>query len=468
MKKRHLEVYDSLKFRQSLKHFNTLYSRTFKKLLLSKLAFNFKSDLETASSIDLLRVLKSLESNKSITKSIANIYNNTYYDAERRVSGSGIIAISAFLTLLPEFLKFRILSSQEDLDFLTSKINKDVSIILASSRRASSREILRSLRCLRPSKEIEDVIENALSIAGSTGNIDIEKTDDFFSSIERNDGYKFDVKLDLNFLRCVTQKEINISSPKVLIIDGIVEELNEIEGILRLAHKESRSLLIFARGFGEGVTSYLGANFNEKIIEVLPFTVNFDEFGANQLVDLAVCAGSDVVSSLKGDTAGSISWDMLTTFESALIEKSFIKIQNAGAQSRCVRQRQKLLNLLIECGNENEDVRALKTKIINRRINSMTPSNTLVKIGSRRKSLQGLFYDRTCKLIEVYNEMSRWGIISIDELDNRCSITKILQPLASAGLGTISPRMLDAGIRVAISNIFGALSVGAWIKNEAA
>lgn len=468
MKKRHLEVHDSLEFRKSLKNFNALYRRSFEKLLLSKLAFNFGSDLETASPIDLLRVFKSLEADRPIAKSIANIYSNTYYDAERRASGSGIIAISAFLTLLPEFLKLRSLSPQEDLSFLISRINKDVGTILETSRRASSREILRSLRLLRPSKEIEDVIGHALLAAGSTGNIDIEKTDNFFSSIERNDGYKFDVKLDSNFLSCITQRNIDAHSPKVLIVDGIIEEPNEIEGLLRSAHKESRKLLIFARGFGEGVTSSLGANFNAKIVEVLPFTVNFDEFGANQLVDLAICAGSDVVSSLKGETVHGTSWDTLPTFESVSIEKSFIKVQNTDSQSRCTRQRQKLLHLLAECSNENEDVRALKTKILNRRINSMTSSNTSVKIGARRKSLQGLFYDRTCKLIEIYNEMSRWGIISLDKLDSRSNVAKILQPLVSAGLDTISPRMLDAGIRVAISNITGALSVGAWLKNEAA
>lgn len=471
MKRCNFEVHDKFEFQKQLKSSAVLYKKVFEKIANSKLFFNFGNDFETASLLDLLRICRHISADNGIENSIANIYINMFVDAEKRVSGSGIIAIAAFVDFFPKLLKLHNIGSQNHLEFFEKKVRQDLHEFLKKSRRSSSKEIFDVIRHLNSSLEAFDMVENVLASAGASGNIDIEKTENDITTIEKKEGNRFDIKLDQEFLKCITAKEIKIESPKILIVDGIIEGLGEIEGLLRVAHRDSGKLAIFARGYNEGVAAYLASNFTSKIIEVFPFVANFDEFGANQLVDLAICAGSDVASSLKGDSLDLITWEQLPSFDSITIERQSIKVFNSSSQDRCARQRKKLLNLLGECNNIDEEaVKTMKIKIINKRINSMTPSNTSLRIGKKRRSLQGITYDRVCKSIEIYNEMSRWGIVSKESLEGKGknSIEGVLNIVDSCGMTKMSPRMIDAGTRVAISSIKNSLSVGAWLKNEAA
>ena len=99
----------------------------------------------------------------------------------------------------------------------------------------------------------------------------------------------------------------------------------------------------------------------------------------------------------------------------------------------------------------------------------MTTSNTSIKIGKYFKDFQNVYHDRLCKSVEIFNETSRWGLIELKDISAE---SEVLQSLVSTfrhlGIENISPRMLDTGVKIAVSNVKNTLSVGAWLKNEAA
>lgn len=450
-------------------HYSSHYEQKIKKMLLSKLAFSYGNNIEIASLVDFLRVCKAITHEERVDKTVANIILNTFVDAENRVCGSGAVAVIVFLKLFPNFLKLNRLASKKEIALLEENILGDLHDVLTSSRRISSLEILNTIRSFNRDLESIDLVTNSLYAAGSAGNINIEKSEKDFSSVVKREGYKFDVSLDENFLGSAPTREIYCQEPKVLIVDGTIEDTKEIDNIIREAHRRLKQLIIFARGYSEGVTTMLAANYSSRIVEVFPFTVNFDENGANQLVDLAICVGSDVISSHKGESLESVTWDSLPLFDSCTISRHSIKVFNSTSLQRCREQRARLLRQLDESQyDSNEAIREMKIKILNRRINSMTPSNTIVRVGNRKKSIQSLKYDRACKSIEFYNEISRWGAVLVKSTACKKNLSFINDFYSLCGINFLSARMLAAGVKVAVSNIKSVLTVGAWLKNEAA
>lgn len=470
MKRKTNSVLNGREFSNSLSSSLQAVNSSMEKLFNSKLIFNYGNSIDFAAPADVLRLCREICAKNKFDVSVMNMLINTVFDAEKRAPGSGIIALIAFSNLYPRYLKLNIMRDKCSIQILDQKIFDSIKIILENSRRANSEEIFGSLKFFNRNHEIDDIVKKALYAAGAAGNISIEKHENEETHIEKFSGNRFLIHLDSNFFQYVQKKSIKLSGPKVLVVDGVIEDCNEIEVLIRSAHRERRQFVIFARGFNKEVTDYLGSNFNSSVVEILPLVVNFDEVGINQLVDVAVCSGTDVLSSLKGETIDSVKWEFLSSVESIVIERHGISIQNTDSLHRCLLQRNKLISELEECAKiTDSDVRQLKTKILTQRINSMTPSNTTVKIGKKYGSMRDLYYDRCCKSIELYNEMSRWGIVDLyPENIKKCHIEEILDVLRKMQLVKVSPRILEIGIRVALSNVKSALTVNSWLKDEAA
>jgi len=439
------------------------------KLLDSKLVFKYNNSVDNASLIDILRICKEY-SNKN-PGALSNVILNTVYDSEKLVPGSGFIALLAFCEIFPKYLKHCYLNNiAADSNSLECNIYDGLNNILKYSRRVNSKTAFNAIRKLVRDDEILALLKEALSLSGSSGNIEISKTENE-TTVEKNIGYRFYVKPDVIFLSSVNYKSISLIDCKIAIVDGFIENFSEISSIVEHAHKELKPCVIFARGFNEEIAASLSANYNAKIVTVIPVTVNFDEIGANQLVDIAICCGTDIISSLKGEQISKLSWQNLPVIENIVFDRKFLNIQNTTSIERCTRQKQRLLEKLYEeqTKSSNDEVSNMQQKIFNERINSMTAVSTNIKIGKNLKNLQGLKYDRACKTIELFNEISRWGLIDLKACKtNNAFFEKITSKIIDSQIDYFPPRAIAAGIKVAISNSKNMSSVGAWIKNEAA
>jgi hypothetical protein len=439
------------------------------KLLDSKLAFKYENAITNASTIDTLRVCKEY-SNKN-PGTLSSVILNTVYDAEQLVPGSGLISLLTFCEIFPSLLRHQYLDAKpEELKNFEDQLLDDLSKFLELSRRVNSEKALNTTRKLIKDDEIMSLVAKSLKLSGCAGNLEISKIDNE-SCVEKNVGFRFFIKPDPVFLSSVSYKSINFTDCKIAVIDGIVENYSEISSIVETSHRKMIPCVIFARGFNEEIVASLSANYNSKIINIIPVTVNYDETGANQLVDIAICCGTDVVSSLKGQQISDLNWEDLPVIKNIHFDRKCVVIKDESSIERCSRQRLRLLSKLLEeqKKSSNEDLNLMKSKLYNERIKSMTAVSTNIKIGKNWKNLQGLKYDRACKSIELFNEISRWGLINLADFDkNSIFFNKIIKRLISADIDHIPPRAFAVGIKVAISNSKNLVSVGAWIKNEAA
>lgn len=168
-------------------------------------------------------------------------------------------------------------------------------------------------------KKLIKILEQVINLAGLEYQIIVNpestKTNKFF--IELKNGYWFDSLKPFSFFDSWESKQ----SPKVLIVDGSVEKVSELENIFTKCSQTKQPLVIFAQGFSEEVLATILANNKQERFFVYPLKVEPSLEGLNVLNDIAVICGSDVVSSLKGQQIIWVDYSELPTIDSITINK---------------------------------------------------------------------------------------------------------------------------------------------------
>lgn len=245
----------------------------------------------------------------------SNVVRRILLDAceksEKSVPGSGEIVLSCCVSSARKYLTL----------LLQGSISlSDVSRLLQNERREIESEMFRVTKEVRGSdlqeltdnvchtRKVSSLVKEILSVAGISSQVDISNETSSVTSIEVRKGHVFPFK---TFEEMLGMAKWERKDAKILVVDGIVERVSEIDSLLTSCHEEKSSLVMFARGFSEEVIATLSVNMARKTLDVLPIRVPFDENFSNSLNDVAVTLSSDVFSSLKGDLISSISLDSL-------------------------------------------------------------------------------------------------------------------------------------------------------------
>lgn len=221
---------------------------------------------------------------------------------------------------------------------------------------------------------LSKVVFETVKLAGLEGKIYIEDGRQQTSFVlERRTGYGFKVKPFKFFLSSSNLWERQ--NVKVLMIDGVVERVSEIDQILNAAMNLKQSGIILARGFSEEVIATLKANFDRGIIDIVPVQVNSDLESINILNDIAAVCGSDVVSSLKGEMICFVKWEQLPTVRKVRCLLDKIVIEEETTRPKVNSQLKYLLNKRYE--NQNlEDI----VNLLDERIKSLTAESVIIRL----------------------------------------------------------------------------------------
>ena len=211
------------------------------------------------------------------------------------------------------------------------------------------------------------MLTSALSLAGYGGKIIVEKTTSEVSSVELVRGYTFDLQqllpIDVSFIQ-----------PRVICIDGYVENVSEIHHILEAASQAKEPCMMFLRGASEDVKHTLKVNYDRGSLRVIPIGVRFDLEGMNTLADLSIVTGADLVSSLKGDLISSIKFheapraDQITLFKGRTVVTCPKTRDAVASQVAALRRRRQ--------EEQIEDV----ARLLDARIRSLSPNHVVVRL----------------------------------------------------------------------------------------
>lgn len=404
-------------------------------LIVEQHNFIFNNRAIVAQPIDIVRWISEHVPVSQDTLHIRNVLVNSVAAAESRQPGSGYIALLTALELLS-------CGSSAVLDKKIENISQATRDLLEKSKRASVSEAFEVMMSYDKEPSTHNLAKGAIENCSSNAALSVE-IGSTKTHIKKINGHIFPCHIPETFLaatRFVGRRPV--SAPRVIVIDGMVERMSEIENIIGGSHASREPLILFARGYAPDVQNTLGRNYVTGHLLAIPLVVPYDELGANMLGDISIVCGADPISSFKGDLISSREWKDLKAIESAIIETSCVSISNSKARDAIKRQRKHL-------GEKRKSCVQIESEILDRRLQCLMGQGIVVEIGHDAGNLVGLYKDRIGTHIRLFRSIGRHGIIRIQDAQSILKF-KQYQQLADR-FNSIPAASLTVGVRSGIA-----------------
>jgi len=241
-------------------------------------------------------------------------------------------------------------------------------------------------------ESIQKLIIESIHLAGINGKIVL--------STDQISGEKDIIELSLgsffpNLFSAFNLTHTKILNPKIICIDGFIENVSEIHRLLEDVSNNKENIVLFVKGMSEDVIHTLKINYDRGTLSVIPIIVKHDLDGINLLNDIAVASGGDIVSSLKGQLISCIDVNTFQRIDAIDINSSGVLIENHNAASAIDIHVFNLQKKHID--NENEAVQELITK----RIQNLGTTRISIKlVNDKTKKIKSFEIDRCLRAIK--------------------------------------------------------------------
>lgn len=391
--------------------------------------FAFENRSIVAQPIDTLRwLVEHIPASKG-TLHVRNILINAVESAELRCAGSGYIALVTALEIVT--YGDRAVATQK-----SELITRSVKNALDSSYRVTSKDAFDVMSLYDYEPATLGLARHAINSCSSNASLSIDVSENETCTKEIN-GNTFPCQMPEIFLTAVrlTGKR-SLSGPRVIVIDGMVERMSEIENIIGGSHAAREPLILFARGFASEVQHTLGRNYSTGHLLAIPLVVPYDELGANLLGDISIVCGANPISSFKGDLISSRVWKDLQPVDTATISPGQVTIVNEKTLADVHRHRRQL-------GDKRKTCNSVETDVLDRRLQCLMGQGILVNIGKESGHLFGIYRDRVGSHIRIFRSIGRHGVVDMPDMGNFRSYHSHMRrfirvPAAALAIGTRS------------------------------
>lgn len=247
---------------------------------------------------------------------------------------------------------------------------------------------------------LAEVIWQAVQLGGLEGRIFVENGRQENYLVELKEGYTFHLK---PFSWMLENNHWERSECKVLVIDGLVEKVSELDQVLSKAFELKQPLALVALGFSEEVVATLKANMDRGLLDIQPIRVPSDLESLNITNDIAITAGTLPISSMKGDLITFVKWEEIPTVDKVRLTADKMVIENSRTRAAVSEQ----IKGLLEKRQENylyEDLQLIFDKRIRSLVSSAVsiflPDMTAAKNDAQRVQIDISL--RQCKTILNY------------------------------------------------------------------
>lgn len=439
---------------KSVNYFSKRFSSDFLRMIKDNHSFIFSNKSTVCQPIDVIRWLSEIIPSSPEELHIRNIILNTLNDSDAVQGGAAIVCAVSLASSLSRYKNI-----SESLD----QIELDLKTLSSFSRRSSSEDIINFLSKIDKDSNSFRISRNAIRLCSSNATIQIsENKENTF--ILKTRGYKFPIEISDVFFSALSLGKIKIISPVILVIDGFIESISEIDGLVQESFSKKNPMIIFARGFSDDVQNTLGFNYSHGHLRVVPVIIPYDSVGSNLINDITVVCGADIVSSLKGELVSSRQWSDLSCVESIDIDffskncyiENKLTEKSVKIHRRNLRKKRKELNSLQE------------VEILDSRLSCISGDGVCISLGEDVGELKGLYKDRISTQIRAYKSSSRFGLIQISD-----SISQVKTPFVRESLKKIlevsdvyTSSSLILGIRNAYNCISNIRKIGGIVSYE--
>ena len=371
-----------------------------------KLQLSYGKEINTVNPFDVKRILLETEYTND-TQKLIKLILACLVNTNKKYATLDYTSLVSTLFFLKSMLKNKNFCKEFDHDELLKNISH-------SSRRVNKEALNRCVDKCISNHLIKNILNECYSMTDITGNIYIDKNINEFNVIECVNGYSFKLYPIPEFVTMSQIKYFNATNCKVMLIDGMIEKVSEIDNILRKAHQSLTPIFIFARGFSEETIATLATNWVRNTLKVIPMHVGFNNtHNINLLNDLGSVCNSDVTSSIKGELISTILYENLPTVDSIILDYQGIIIKNQKTTHKVLNQIAHL-NLLKEEHVSNENL-----NLLNSRIQNLSNKHINIKFNKNISENKGQLIDQLSMGIKLIRDISKHGLINFENLKSK-------------------------------------------------
>jgi len=271
----------------------------------------------------------------------------------------------------------------------------------AIEKKEFDREAYQKFVTSQVDEKYSKIIEVCYRYLGQNGSIEfVSNKNCKKNSIEIHDKFSFDD------IQCpVDVGHVKSKFAKCIVIDGYIESVSEIHHILQQASEVKEHIIIFARGYSDDVANTIAVNLRRNTLRVIPLSISLNENHINDMFDIALVTGTEVISSEKGQLASSIKFQNLKyviDFSYSQNER-LCAMSNSSTKLQVQNQIQKLNQKLDQANDQNY-------KEILQRIRHLTSLSAVISIRDSHDSK--MIMSLLQKKIAVINHCLRFGYVT--------------------------------------------------------
>lgn len=323
----------------AIEHIESLYSKI--NLILHEDLYPLKKD----SYHFIGKMLKQLASDDQSSKAFAATLFKSVYRGEVTSAGSGHIAFLFGLAFARHLLRANLKGKNEaklhaELNQAVEYFKSQIEALAVPAGPEDIRKVI-SASCAQD-EMLATAVWEALQLAGVEGKIFIENGRQDNYVIEHKEGYNFNLK-PFGFLLNGPNNTWEARDCKMLVVDGLVEKVSELDHLLTKSLETKQSMAIIAHGFSEEVAATLKANQDRGLLDIQAVRIPSDIDSLNIANDIAVVCGTLPVSAMKGDMLVFVKYDELPVVERVRLTTQLCTIENSKTRAAVSDQIRSLL-----------------------------------------------------------------------------------------------------------------------------
>jgi len=250
----------------------------------------------------------------------------TCYQLELKCHNTSNLFLRSFISHAYQHIKSENLTHKEVVEHNQEEGGEYLQRILRCCYPADSSQIENLIDQVTDDLYMASAVKEAIKLAGIEGNIVLEEHDQPNTIVELQFGYNFKLYPFKGLIPAFgTWTRTNA---KVLLVDGMVEKVSELDKVLSKSFETKMPLVFVAQGFSEEVIATIHANNTRGSFDIMPIRLEQSLEALNMLNDIAVVSGCDVVSTLKGELLTYINYDDLPVVDKVSLTEKILTIHN--------------------------------------------------------------------------------------------------------------------------------------------
>ena len=333
---------------------------------------------------------------------------------------------------------------REGIEYASKEVAKT---ILKNSRKVETSGDVASVATISAgSKEIGDLIAEAMDKVGRDGIINVDESNGFDNELEISEGMQYDKGYVSPYMVSDREKmQVELENPYVLVTNHKINNLQEILPVLEQVLKTNKPLLLIAEDYENEVISTLVLNKLRGTFNVV--ATKAPGFGDNQkemLQDIAALTGAKLYNKDLNMKLEELQLEELGTIKKVLVTKDNTTMISGNEENPELKARIEEIKTRVASSTSDYD-----KKQFQERLGKLTNGVATIKVGATTESelkekklriedalnatkaavAEGIVIGGGAALVEAYKELK--PVLKNDNVDVQKGINIVMEALLS-------------------------------------